>query len=221
MSDARDDLDRRRYDASGRRAKAAHTRAGVIDAAGRVFVRLGFAGATIPLIAAEAGVSVETVYRATPGKAGLLSAAVQAALAGGADRAELPVEQRAGIRRVIDESDPRRAIELYVRTQPGLWARTGPLLRVLAAAASTDPGLVELQTQLEEQRWRGQGRLADKLNELGGLRSDVPVGRAKDVVWTLCAQATFDALVTARGWSHADYATWLGDMLAAALLEPR
>jgi AcrR family transcriptional regulator len=220
MSEATDNPPRRRYDGTGRRAKAQRTRAAVIEAAARVFQERGYAGATIPVIAAEAGVSVETVYRAAAGKAGLLAAAVQAALAGGAERAERPVEQRAAIRAVIDEPDPRRAIRRYAGTQPGLWARTGPLLLVLDAAAGDEPELVELRADLARQRRLGQGRLADRLADLGALRRDVPVQRARDIVWALCAQATFDALVTACGWSHVEYRDWLAEMLVAALLEP-
>ena len=219
MSKAGENPPRRRYDASGRRAKAAQTRARVIAAAYRVSIERGYAGATIPLIAAAAGVAVETVYRAAPGKAGLLAEAVQAALAGGAARAEQPVEQRRGIRRVIDEPDPRRAIRLYAGTQPGLWARTGPLLRVLDAAAPSDP------------RWStcSGGSPISACTARGGwpigspawaLRRDLPVDRARDVVWTLCAQANFDALVTTRGWSHDEYRDWLAELLASALLGP-
>lgn len=220
MSGSTGNTHRRRYDATGRRAKAARTRLAVIDAAYRVFVQRGYGGATIPLIAAEAGVSVETVYRAAPGKAGLFAAAVQAALAGGAERAERPVEERGAIARVIAEPDPRRVIELYAASQPGLWSRTGPLLRVLDAAAVSEPALIGLQQQLAEQRRHGQGRLADQLHGMGALRADLPVERARDIVWTLCAQATFDALVTSCGWAHSDYAQWLARMLTAALLEP-
>jgi len=219
MSDASDNSPRRRYDGTNRRAKAAQTRIKVIDAAYRVFVQRGYAGATIPLIAAEAGVSVETVYRAAPGKAGLLAAAVRAALAGGAERAERPVEDRAAYRRMMEQTDPWQVIWHYAATQPGLWARTGPLLRVLDAAATAEPTLVEFQRQLAEQRLHGQGRLADHLADMGALRPDVPIEHARDVVWALCSQGPFDALVNTRRWSHADYHRWLAEMLTAALID--
>src|SRR5215213_7951812 len=103
MSDAT--RPRRQYDSSSRRARAAKNHARIVDAAAGLFLERGYVGATIPAIAVRAGVAVETVYRAANGKAGLLAAAVQAALAGGAERAELPVEEREGIRRVIDEPD--------------------------------------------------------------------------------------------------------------------
>ncbi len=209
---------RRRYDATRRREKAAETRVRIIEAASRAFVEHGYAGATIPLIAREAGVAVETVYRSATGKSGLLAAAVQAALAGGVRRAEVPVDERVGIRRVIEETDPRRQLRAYAGTQPGVWSRVGPLLRVLDAAAGTDPALVELQEQLADQRLQGMRRFAGLLAERGALRADVSADRAADVLWTLCAQANYDSLVGHRGWDPAEYRDWLGETLIAALL---
>ena len=209
---------KRRYDASRRREQAVQTRTRIIDAAGRVFLERGFAGATIPTIAAQAGVAVETVYRSASGKAGLLAAAVQAALAGGAERAERPVEQREGIRRVLDETDPRRQLAAYAATQPGVWSRVGPLLRVLAAAAATDDTLVELQERHAHQRLAGLRRFAELLAHTNALRPGLTAERAADLIWTICAQANYDALVTARGWSHQEYRDWLSDMLTASLL---
>ena len=209
---------RRRYDASGRRAKADQTRAAVVQAAARVFLDRGYTGATMTHIADEAGVAVETVYRSTAGKAGLLEAAVQAALAGGADRAAQPVEERGGIRRVIEEPDPRRQLWLYAATQPGVWSRAGGLLRVLDAAAASEPALAELQRSHASQRLEGMRRFAGLLHSRGALRADLTVERAADILWTLCAQATYDSLVTKRGWSDSDYRDWLGQTLASALL---
>ena len=209
---------RRRYDAPRRRAQAAETRAKIIEAAARVFLERGYAGATIPRIATEAGVAVETVYRSASGKAGLLAAAVQAALAGGVERAEVPVEQRPGIRRVIEETDPRRQLRAYAATQPGVWGRVGPLLRVLDVAATTDEALVELRNRHAAQRLNGLRRFAALLAERGALRPGLSVDRAADILWTVCAQANYDSLVTARGWKPEEYRDWVADTLANSLL---
>ena len=209
---------KRRYDASNRRARASENHARIIDAAATMFLENGYVGATIPAIAARAGVAVETVYRAAPGKAGLLAAAVQAALAGGAQRGEVPVEEREAIRRVIDEPDPRHQLHGYAATQPGVWSRVGPLLRVLDEAAAADDELAKLRTAHDEQRHAGMHRFAELLADRDALRSDITTDRAADILWTLCAQATFEALVTARGWTHAEYREWLGDTLSDALL---
>ncbi len=211
---------RRRYDAPKRREQAAHTRVKIIEAASRVFLELGYARATIPRIAAEAGVAVETVYRSASGKAGLLAAAVQAALAGGVRRAEVPVEERPGIQRVIEETDPRRQLERYAATQPGVWSRVGPLLRVLEQAAMTDDALVELRRQHIVQRRAGLQRFADLLADRGALRPGMTSDRAADILFTVCAQANYDALVGTLGWTAEEYREWLADTLAHALLRP-
>lgn len=190
----------------------------IVDAAARVFVERGYAGATMQQIAAEAGVAVETVYRSAAGKAGLLEAAVQAALAGGAERASTPVEERPAIRRLIEEQDPRRQLALYAATQPGVWSRAGGLLRVLDAAATSEPPLDELKRSHARQRLDGLRRFAALLHDRGALRPDLTVDRAADILWTLCAQGTYESLVTQRGWSDIEYRDWLAQTLASTLL---
>jgi len=212
---------RRTYDATRRRAQAAQTRARIVDVAARLFVAKGYAGATIPAIAAEAGVAVETVYRASTGKAGLLAEAVRAAVAGGVERAELPVVERPAIRRINEEPDPVRQLQLYAATQPGIWSRVGPLLRVLDAAANSDASLVALQERLAAERRNGLrhgfGRM---LEQRGVLRPGVTAERAGDIVYTVCGQANYLALVVDCGWSDAEYEEWLADTLVSALLPP-
>ena len=211
---------RRRYDAPRRREQAALTRRKIVEAAEREFLEHGYAAATIPAIARRAGVAVETVYRSAGGKADLLAAGVQAALAGGTERAEVPVEERPAIRRVIEETDARRQLRAYAATQPGVWARSGPLLRVLDAAAPGNPALVRLVDKHATQRWNGLRRFAQLLAERGALRVGLTPERATDLIWTICAQANYESLVVARGWTAPEYRDWLGDTLIGALLPP-
>jgi len=209
---------RRRYDGAGRRRRAEATRAKVVTAAARVFLEHGYAGATMPAIAAEAGVALQTVYRAAPGKAGLLEAAVTAAVAGGSERAALPVEQRPAIRAVIEATDPYRQLALYARTQPGIWSRVGPLLRVLEAAAASEPDLRRLQQQQGAQRFAGLTRFARLLQERGALREGLTPEHAADIIVTLGSLATYNSLVVTRGWTDNQYEAWLADTLQHALL---
>lgn len=209
---------RRRYESRLRREQAARTRRAIVAAALDAFLEHGFAGATMQRIADAAGVVVETIYRTFGGKAALFEAAVEAAVAGGVERAERPPEQRPAILAVIDEPDPRRKVERYAETQPGIHARLGPLYRVLAEAAALDPDLVAVREQLEAQRLAGMGRFARHLADAGVLRPGLSVEEARDVLWTLCAHATYLMLVAERGWSPERYRVWLAEMLAAALL---
>jgi AcrR family transcriptional regulator len=209
---------KRRYDNTGRRERAQATRARVVEAATRVFLEHGYVGATVPAIAAEAGVSLQTIYRAAPGKAGLLAAAVRAAVAGGTERADVPVDKRPAIRSIIEEPDPAEQLRLYVHTQPGIWARVGPLLRVLEAAAASEPELRRLQQEEDAQRHAGLTRFARLLDEHGALREELTPEQAADIIVTLCSFATYDNLVTRHGWTRDQYETWLTDLLQHSLL---
>jgi DNA-binding transcriptional regulator YbjK len=64
---------KRRYDSTGRQAQARRSREAILDAARRQFLDAGYAATTIAAIAAEAGVSVETIYN-DPDMAALLRA---------------------------------------------------------------------------------------------------------------------------------------------------
>jgi AcrR family transcriptional regulator len=209
---------KRRYDSAGRRRQAEATRARVVAAATRVFLEHGYAGATIPAIAAEADVALQTVYRAAPGKAGLLAVAVTAAVAGGSARAAVPTEERPAIRAIIDEPDPAKQLHLYAHTQPGIWERVGPLLRVLEAAAVSESDLRKLQQKQDSDRHAGLTRFTRLLEERGALREDLTPQRAADIIMTLASFATYDSLVATRGWTHDQYETWLTNTLQHSLL---
>ena len=187
-------------------------------AATTLFLERGYAGTTIPAIAERAGVALQTVYRTAPGKAGLLAAAVRAAVAGGFGRSLRPVEERPAIRAVIDEPDPATQLARYAHTQPGIWTRLGPLQRVLDAAASSDPELRDLRDELDRERHRGLTRFTASLYERGALRASLTAERAADILVTVASSATYDSLVTTHGWSDPEYESWLAETLQQCLL---
>jgi hypothetical protein len=132
----------------------------------------------------------------------------------------VPVEQRPAIQAIIAEHDPRRQLALYAATQPGIHARSGPLLRVLIEGATTDPELAQVWQELEAERLAGLLRFAQLLAQRGVLRSDLTLEEARDTLWTLNSLAVHDLLVVQRGWSAERYRDWLAATLAAALLRP-
>jgi AcrR family transcriptional regulator len=209
---------RRRYNARRRHAQAAQTRLEVLDAARGVFLEHGYTGATVGVIARASDVVVETIYRTFGSKAGLFKAVVRAAVAGGAARADVPVEQRPAIQAIIAEPDPRGQLALYAATQPGIHARSGPLLRVLIGAASADSELAEVWQDLEAERLAGMMRFAQLLADHGVLRPDLSLEDARDTLWTLNSLAVHDLLVVQRGWSAERYRDWLATTLAGVLL---
>lgn len=200
---------RRAYDSARRRAQAAQTRLDVLTAARELFPERGYAGTTINDIATAAGVAVETIYRAFGSKASLFKGVLEAAIAGGAERAATPPEQRPAVRKMAEEQDPRRVLELHAATQPGIHARSGPYNRVLREAAAGDPDLAGVWRQLEAQRLDGMRRLAQRLHDLGALKPGLSVEEARDILWTVNSHAVFDLLVVQRRWPPERYRDWI------------
>lgn len=208
---------RRRYRSIRRAAQAAQTRRDIVSAAGVLFRERGY-GVPTADIAARAGVVVETVYRIFGTKAGLFRAVIEALLAGGSRRAEVPVGQRAAIRLIHDAPDARRQVAAYAGTQPGIHRRAGPLLRALRDARASDPELARLWGEMEDWRLDGQGQFVRMLADRNALRRGLGVDAAIDITWTVCSLAVYDLLVLGRGWSDERYETWLTDTLVFELL---
>jgi AcrR family transcriptional regulator len=211
---------RRQYRSTKRAEQVELTRREILASAGTLFRARGYAGVSMPVIAHASGVAVETIYRAFGSKAGLFKAVVDAAVAGGSARAEIPVEERPVIRTLIEDPDPRRQVERYAATQPGIHRRSGPLLRALAGAAASDPELDALWHEIETSRLMGQGRFVGMLASRGALRQGLSVEEGRDGLWTLCSFAVYDMLVETRGWSVKRYERWLADRLTDLLLAP-
>lgn len=208
----------RRYDSPHRREQAEQTRREIVAAASLLFLERGYAGTTMATIAADAGVVVETVYRAFDGKAALFRAVVEAALAGSIERSERPVDERPAIATMIAEPNPARQVELYAATQPGIHRRAGPLIRALRDARGLDPELASVWHEMEAWRRRGQGQFAEMLSSRGVLRPGLSAATAGDIVWTLCSLAVHDLLVLERNWSVQRYGEWLAAALKRELL---
>jgi AcrR family transcriptional regulator len=208
---------RRRYESARRREQATQTRNAIITAAGRLFRDRSYR-VSMPVIASEAGVAVETVYRIFGTKSALFSAAIDSLLAGGIARADMPVEERPAIRAIINEPDPRRQVALYARTQPGIHRRAGPTLRALRDAKFGDPELERMWVEVERRRYAGQRRFVERLNSQGSLRRGLSLDTATDILWSMCSLAVYDLLVIDRDWADDTYEEWLTAVLIDMLL---
>jgi AcrR family transcriptional regulator len=207
---------RRRYDASGRQAQACRNRQAVLDAAERQFLGGGYAATTIAAIAAEAGVSVETVYKAFGGKPGLVRAVYQRGLAG---REPIPAFQRSDAMRER-ETDPRTIMRKWGELVSELSPVVSPIVQLARAAAASDPDMAALLRAANDDRERRARHHARFLKERGYLRQGVTLAQATDILWTCTSDELYDLLVTQRGWSLPRFARFLGDYLTVALLPP-
>lgn len=207
---------RRSYDSSRRQEQARTTRRAVLDAARRLFVEQGYATTTMGAVAAGAGVSVETVYKAFANKAGLVKALFDVAVVG--DDEPVPMLQREFVQRNQAEPDPRRKLTAYGEHLTQVGARTSAILLLVRDAAATDSGAAALLQQLQAERLTGMTAFARHLAEGGHLRDGVTVDEARDVLWTYNSVELWNLLVDQRGWSPERFGDWVGRQLVAALL---
>jgi AcrR family transcriptional regulator len=212
-------LSPRRYRSSLRSEQTAAGRRRILDAAGALFADHGYLGTTIAQIAAAAGVSTQSVYNMAGGKAELLKAVYDVAVAG--DDAPVPMAERPAIQAMLAAPDPRQALALYARLGREIAQRTHRLVTVILAQAATgDAALTEFAAQIEAQRAIGTAATARHLASRFGLRPGLTEQAAADILWTLTAPDIVERLITQRNWPWDTYERWLADTMASSLLPP-
>jgi AcrR family transcriptional regulator len=212
-------LSPRRYRSGLRSEQTAAGRRRILDAAGALFSEHGYLGTTIAQIAAAAGVSTQSVYNMAGGKAELLKAVYDAAVAG--DDEPVPIAQRPLIQAMITAPDPRQALALYAQLGREIAQRSHRLVTVvLAQAATGDAALAEFAAQIEAQRAAGAAATARHLAGRFGFRAGLSEQAAADILWTLTAPDLVERLITKRNWPWDTYERWLADTMASSLLPP-
>jgi AcrR family transcriptional regulator len=207
---------KRSYDSVRRREQARQTRAAIIDVARRRFLDDGFAATTIAAVATEARVSVDTVYKAFGGKPGLVSAICREALTG---EGPVPAETRSDAMQAT-EGDPREIIRGWSMLTTEVAPRIAPIMLLVRAAATADPQMARLLSELNAQRLERMTRNARNLADTGGLRANLTVERAGEIMWTYSSPELYELLVLTRGWQLDSYGEFIADAMVAALLEP-
>lgn len=205
---------KRRYDSSGRQEQARRNRDAILDAAERRFLDEGYAATSIASIAKDAGVAVQTVYKAFRRKSGLVKAIYFRGLRG---RGTIPAYER---------SDEMSARERDPRTIMGEWGRltaevasvVSPIRLLMRSAALADVDMEALLRETDEDRLKRMRHNARRLKERGYLREGVTLREATDVLWTCSSVELYDLLVLRRGWSLPRFAGFVSDLMITALL---
>lgn len=206
----------RRYDSSRRQTQARLTRAAVLDAARHAFLEHGYAATTVGAIAAEAQVSVETVYKAFGNKAGLLKAIFDIAIVD--DDEPVPLQQRAMVARIQAEPDGNQKLHIYGTEYAKRAARAVPIQLLVRDAVASDSGANELLEQLNEERLTGMTAFSEHLHAAKVLRTGITATDALDVLWLFTSPEVYEKLVIERGWTAKRFGTWITEQLVAALL---
>lgn len=196
----------RAYDSSLRARQAGKRRLTLAAAARDLFVEQGYPATTMEAVAGRAHVSVKTVYNAYANKASLLRAVWDLSLKGDLDDA--PIADRAWYTTLLAEPDPHRQLALVAENSRIVKTRIGPLLKVIRGAAPVDEDLAALWALIQSDYWENQHVIVQSLASKGGLRHDLDVRRATDLLWTLNHPDVWLLLVDQRGWSPGEWEKW-------------
>jgi AcrR family transcriptional regulator len=195
------------------------TRHKVLGAARDLFLRRGYFGATIEAIAQRAGVSPQTVYNVVGGKAAVLKAVYDVALAG--DDEPVPVGARPAFAEVAAAPDPRSCLALYTRLGRQMFERAGPLVTVVFVEGSgRDPDLRAFIDKIESERRAGTAKLAHHMATKFGLRPGLTEAEAADILWALTSPELVDRFTRRRGWTLDRFQQWQAQTMADALVGP-
>jgi AcrR family transcriptional regulator len=167
-------------------------------------------------IAAAAEVSVQSVYFHFGNKPALLKRVVDVASVG--DDEEVAVLDRPWVQDIRSEPDPRRALALWIHGSRAIYERVAPILAVVRQAAGVDADLRAQWETNERQRLVAHRQVAELLVAKEGLRPEVPVDRATDIIFTLAGPEVFLLLTEDRQWSGDDWEHFVTSSLADALL---
>lgn len=209
---------RRSYNSPRRAEQAAATRDAILGAAQRLFERQGYAATSMASIAKEAGVALKTVYLAFETKSGLLRALWHLRLRG--DEGSEPVGQREWYRRVLDEPDPVRQLELNAHNSREVKVRAGALMEVIRSGARADRDVADLWDSIQAQFHDNQREIVKSLHAKKALAGGLGVDRGTDILWTLNHPDVYTLLVGERGWTPQQYERWLAEATASQLLGP-
>ena len=204
----------RAYDNSSRAEAALATRRRIIEAAGEMLLRDGYHAMSVSALAANAGVSAQTVYNAIGGKAAVVKAVYDVLLVG--DDAPVAMQDRPEFRAMSTAPDREGFVRAYAALCATIYERVGPLLGVLLAqGAGGDAGLQEFVATIDVERRVGNSNALAALEAAHGLPTRFDREQFTDTVWTVTAPEIYDRLVRRCGWTHAMYAAWLADALVA------
>ena len=197
-----------RYHSPLRARQAAETRLSIIRAATTLFRERGWAATTLPMIATEAGVAVDTIYATFGTKSALMMAVVDAAIVGDDEEAAMVDRPEFAL---FAKGKRIERLRTGVHFTVGVYQRSVPILKALQeAAASDDAARARLQQYDQDRR---DITAAGMALILGGEAPDDLV----DAIWALASPEVYTYLTEGRGWSAEAAEDWLVDMSSATI----
>ncbi|MFF0308986.1 TetR/AcrR family transcriptional regulator [Streptosporangium sp. NPDC004379] len=190
-----------RYHSPRREDAAAETRAAILACARELFLERGYGATTVPEIARAAQVATQTVYTSAGGKAAMFAELLRPAI-------NDPAAAAAGTA-ARSADDPVQVLTLCARAarhgQERYWDLIYKLMRYPPDEALAQQAIANITAKCLE----ALTAIARRLWELNGLRPEITVTDAVDVLWFHFGQNAWCSLVGDRGWTFDRAERWL------------
>jgi AcrR family transcriptional regulator len=190
-----------RYHSLRREDAAAATREAILHHARELFLKRGYAGATVPEIARAARVATQTVYASTGGKAAMFAELLKPAINDPAAAEAMTAARQA--------DDPRRVMALCAtgarRGQERYWDIVYGLMRRPPEDALARQAVDNVTAKCLE----ALTVIAQRLLDLGALKPGTGLAQAVDTLWFYFGPNSWCSLVGEREWTFDRAEQWL------------
>ena len=203
---------RRAYHSPLRADQAQQTRRRVLESARRLFVEHGYAGTTVAAVAADAGVSPETIYLSLGGKRGLLEGVME--ITGPHDSAT-DDETRWHVVAGLPTASQR--LDSIIEYSCQILARTRPIHAIIRGAADKEAFAAALGRHLLNERLANQ---TDRIRRFlaDELKPGLSIVEAGQRYCALTSPDLYHLLTVELGWTADHHRYWLTDLLHTELL---
>jgi AcrR family transcriptional regulator len=203
---------RRAYNSPLRADQAQQTRRRILEAARDLFVDRGYAGTTVAAVAADAGVSPETVYLTLGGKRGLLEGVMDIT-----GPHETVGDDVRWWEMVADLPNASERLDKMVEYSCRILARTRPIHAIIRGAADKEAFAADLGRRLLNERLTNQiDRIRRYLGE--ALRPGLSATEAGERYCALTSPDLYHLLTVELGWTADQHRTWLTQLVRTDLL---
>ena len=201
----------RSYRSPRRDQAAADTRAAILSAATRLFVKRGYGAVTVADIANEAGTAVPTVYASIGGKSAILAKLVH-------DAERDPIVDES-LNAITASQSPAEVIRITGDATRVDNERYRHLIQVQVSAAATDEAVAERLRRSDSLYIATLRKTAARLQELLALKESLSVRKATDILWFYFGHRSWRLLIDQR-WSWDEAEQWLVEQAITTVLEP-
>jgi AcrR family transcriptional regulator len=199
-----------RYRSPRREDAAAATRDAILSGARDLFLTRGYAATTVPEIARAARVATQTVYASTGGKAAMFAELLKPAINDPTAAQAMNAARQA--------EDPRQVLALCAAAARHGQERYWDIMYGLTRRPPDDELAQQAIANVAAKCMAALAVIAQRLDELGGLKAGVGPLRAADILWFYFGPNAWYSLVGDRGWTFDQAGQWLLEAARSDLL---